>query len=748
MLTTKENVYTEEENKEMEKQYRAILRVLKPRLLRGDKQRIRRAFDMANNAHMGMRRKSGEPYVFHPIEVARICCEEIGLGTTSVICAFLHDTVEDTEVTLEDIENVFNKDIANIIAGLTKISTEFDVNSSAQAENFRKLILTLTDDIRVILVKLADRLHNMRTMKSMPRHKQLRTASETSFLYAPIAHRMGLNIVKTELEDLSMKYLEPEMYQHIKDKLNQTKRVRTKYINNFIQPIEMVLGALNLDFEIYGRSKSIYSIWNKMKTKKVSFEEVFDLFAIRIILTSSLLKEKSDCWNVYSIITDTYKPNPKRLRDWISNPKVNGYEALHTTVMGPKGKWVEVQIRSKSMHEIAEKGVAAHWKYKEGKDTTASGLDNWLENVQSILADSDQNTMEMVNDFKMDLFNDEIFVFTPKGDLKRLKKGGTILDFAYEIHSDIGDKCMGAKVNHKLVPLSYVLQTGDQIEILTSKKQKPKEDWLKFVVSSKAKGAIKRAVKEEYRKIATEGKALAERKFKQLKITHNEENLWTLADFYKVASPLDVYYLLAVNKAKIMDIKTLTNFNGILSFSKEVEEKEIVTTKAPLKVKDLKAIPKNAELLIMGENASVMEYSFANCCNPIPGDDIFGFIAINGGIKIHRTNCPNAINMMSKYSYRIVKTKWHSKHTTSFLTGLIIEGIDNIGVISQVSNLIAGHLELNMQSISFDSNDGIYEGKIMIYVSDQHQLDTLMSEIKALEGVVSVNRFSVEDNSF
>lgn len=747
MLRSKENVYTEEENKEMEKQYRAIIRVLNPRLLNGDKERIRTAFDLANNAHMGMRRKSGEPYIFHPIEVARICCEEIGLGSTSVICAFLHDTVEDTEVTLEDIENIFDKDIANIIGGLTKISTEFDVNSSAQAENFRKLILTLTDDIRVILVKLADRLHNMRTMNSMPRHKQLRTASETSFLYAPIAHRMGLNIVKTELEDLSMKYLEPEMYQHIKEKLNQTKRARTRYINNFIQPIKMVLTALNLDFEIDGRSKSIHSIWNKMKSKKVSFEEVFDLFAIRIILNSSALKEKSDCWNVYSIITDTYKPNPKRLRDWISNPKANGYEALHTTVMGPKGKWVEVQIRSKNMHEIAEKGVAAHWKYKEGKDAANTGLDNWLKNVQSILDDSDKNTMEMVNDFKMDLFNDEIFVFTPKGDLKRLKKGGTILDFAYEIHSDIGDQCMGAKVNHKLVPLSYVLQTGDQIAILTSKKQKPKEDWLKFVVSSKAKGAIKRAIKEEYRKIAQEGKIIAERKFKQLKITLNEENLWILADFYKVSSPLDVYHLFATNKAKIQEIKALKNTNGVLSLVKEAEEKEAVQIKTPLKFKEIKAIPKNAELLIMGEDASVMEYSFANCCNPIPGDDIFGFISIAGGIKIHRTNCPNAVNMMSKYSYRIVKTRWHTKHTTSFLTGVIIEGIDNIGVVSQVSNLIASHLELNMQSISFNSNDGVYEGKIMIYVSDQEQLDTLMNQIKALEGVVSVSRFSVEDHT-
>lgn len=741
MLITKENLYTEEENKEIEKQYRTILRVLKPKLLRGDRQRLRKAFDLANNAHMGMRRKSGEPYIFHPIEVARICVEEIGLGTTSAICAFLHDTVEDSEVTLEDIELIFNKDIAGIIKGLTKISTEFDVNSSAQAENFRKLILTLTDDIRVILVKLADRLHNMRTMKSMPRHKQLRTASETSFLYSPIAHRMGLNIVKTELEDLSMKYLEPDMYQHIAERLNQTKRARTRYINNFTQPIEMVLKALNYDFEIYGRSKSIFSIWNKMKKKKVSFDEVYDLFAIRIILHSTVLKEKSDCWNVYSIITDTYKPNPMRLRDWISNPKTNGYEALHTTVMGPKGKWVEVQIRTKRMHEVAEKGVAAHWKYKEGGNNSETGLDQWLKNVQSILEDSEQNTMELVNDFKMELFNDEIFVFTPKGDLKRLKKGGTILDFAYEIHSDIGDKCMGAKVNHKLVPLSHILQTGDQIEILTSKKQNPKEDWLKFVTSSKAKTSIKRSIKEEYRKIAKDGKALAERKFKQQKINHSDENLWTLSEYFKVESPLDVYYLFATDKNKISAIKNLDLDAGVLQIPKE-EEKEKIEVRRPRQKEILDK--KNAELLIMGEDSKHMEYSFSKCCNPIPGDDIFGFLSISEGIKIHRTNCPNAVNMMSKYSYRIVRTKWHNKPKTSFLTGIIIEGIDDVGVVSQVSALITSHLELKMQSISFDSNDGVYEGKIMIYVSDNNELELLITQIKDLEGVVSVTRFEVE----
>lgn len=734
------NVFTNEENKAIEKEYRSVLRILKPRLAKGEVKKVRLAFDIANDAHMGMRRKSGEPYIFHPIAVAKIVAQEIGLGATSVICSFLHDTVEDTELTLADIENSFDKNTSKIIEGLTKISAEFDVNSSAQAENFRKLILTLTDDIRVILVKLADRLHNMRTMEEMPRHKQLRTASETSFLYAPIAHRMGLNVVKTELEDLSMKYLEPEMYQHIKEKLNQTKRSRTKFINGFIKPIKMVLDAIDLDYEIYGRPKSIYSIWNKMRKKQVSFEEVYDLFAIRVIINNSVLGDKRDCWNVYSVVTNYYSPNPVRLRDWISTPKSNGYEALHTTVMGAGGKWVEVQIRSKRMHEVAEKGVAAHWKYKEGdtKQNEATGLDNWLENIQSLLDNSEQNTMEMVNDFKMDLFSDEIFVFTPKGELRRLIQGSTILDFAYEIHSAIGNNCMGAKVNHKLVPLSHVLNTGDQIEIITSKKQKPSEDWLKFVVSSKAKNAIKKASKEHYRAIADEGKVMLDRKLKSLKAKHNVDNLNTLAEYFKLDSPLDVYHLMAKDKTKILDLKKIDLTNGLFSLEKP---KELVKRE----VKAFKEPEKHSELIIMGEDANIIEYSFSKCCSPVPGDDVFGYITINDGVKVHRTNCPNAVNMMSKYSYRIVKTRWNTKESKAFLTGIILEGIDNVGVVSQVSAIITQNLEINMQSISFESKDGIYEGKIMLYVNNQAQLQLLMEELKALEGVVRVYRLELNE---
>lgn len=736
----KKNVYTVEENEAIEREYNEIVRILNGKLSSRDEKRIRLAFEMANDAHMGMRRKSGEPYIFHPIAVARIVAEEIGLGATSVICSFLHDTVEDTELTLNDIEVSFDKDISKIIKGLTKISTEFDVNSSAQAENFRKLILTLTDDIRVILVKLADRLHNMRTMAGMPRHKQLRTASETSFLYAPIAHRMGLHRVKTELEDLSMKYLEPEMYQHIKEQLNQTKDARNKYIKKFIDPIKKVLESLKYDFEISGRPKSIHSIWHKMKTKKVTFEEVYDLFAIRIILDSPILKEKSDCWNVYSIITDAYTPNPRRLRDWISNPKSNGYEALHTTVMGDEGKWVEVQIRSKRMHEVAEKGVAAHWKYKGGGDQASKGLDKWLENIQSLIENTETNSLEMVNDFKMDLFSDEIFVFTPKGDLRRLKKGATILDFAYEIHSAIGNNCMGAKVNHKLVPLSHKLTTGDQIEIITSKTQKPNEDWLSFAVSSKARNAIKKAIKEEYRLVADEGKNIVSRKLKQLKINHTEENMLVLANYFKLHTPLEVYHLIAIDKAKVQEIKNIKNVNGVLSLAKEIKPENKPTTPKQSSSK----VSKETELVIMGESASVMPYSFAQCCTPVPGDDVFGFLAVGGDVKIHRTTCPNAVNLMSKYSYRIVRVNWSNAPSKSFLTGVILTGMDNVGVIAQVSDIITKHLEINMKSISFESKDGIYEGKIMLFVTDINQLYALMKELKTLEGVVRVSRWEEE----
>ena len=547
----------EAEKNEILKRYRALLRACKSTLQKGDKRMIRKAFDMALESHKDMRRKSGEPYIYHPIAVAQIAAEEIGLGTTSIVCALLHDVVEDTDMTLDDIEMEFGKKVAKIIDGLTKISGVFDTNSSLQAENFRKMLLTLADDVRVILIKLADRLHNMRTMEFMPRDKQLKLSSETVYLYAPLAHRLGLYAIKSELEDLSMKYMERETYQFIKNKLNEKKTEREKFIRDFIEPVKKVLKGQDLDADLFGRPKSIHSIWNKMKKKSIPFEEVYDLFAIRIILDSTPENEKADCWKAYSIVTDLYRPNPDRLRDWISSPKANGYESLHTTVMGPRGQWVEVQIRTKRMNEIAEKGFAAHWKYKES--STDSGLDQWVQKVRDMLKNPDSNALDFLDDFKMNLFSDEIFIFTPKGALIQLPLNATALDFAFEIHTDVGASCIGAKVNHKLVPLSYKLQNGDQVEIITSGKQTPKEDWLNFVVTAKAKAKIKSALKEEKRKIAEDGKEILERKLKSLKITYNSENIHKLSYFFKLTSTQDLFY----NVAKgIIDMKDLKEYQA------------------------------------------------------------------------------------------------------------------------------------------------------------------------------------------
>src|SRR5580698_1489214 len=523
----------EVEKNEILKRYRALLRSARCNFEKGDKQLIRRAFELALESHKDMRRKSGEPYIYHPIAVAQIAAEEIGLGTTSIVCALLHDVVEDTDVTLDDIERGFGKKVAKIIDGLTKISGVFDTNSSLQAENFRKMLLTLADDVRVILIKLADRLHNMRTMEYMPRDKQLKLSSETVYLYAPLAHRLGLYAIKSELEDLSMKYMERETYQFIKNKLNEKKTEREKFIRDFIEPVGTVLEAQGLTADLFGRPKSIHSIWNKMKKKAIPFEEVYDLFAIRIILDSSLENEKADCWKAYSIVTDLYRPNPDRLRDWISSPKANGYESLHTTVMGPRGQWVEVQIRTTRMNEIAEKGFAAHWKYKES--SSDSGLDQWVQKVRDMLKNPDSNALDFLDDFKMNLFSDEIFIFTPKGSLIQLPLNATALDFAFEIHTDVGASCIGAKVNHKLVPLNHKLQNGDQVEIITSSKQTPKEDWLNIVVTAKAKAKIKSALKEEKRKVAEDGKEILERKMKSLKITYNSDNIHKLSYFFQAA---------------------------------------------------------------------------------------------------------------------------------------------------------------------------------------------------------------------
>ena len=728
----------EAENKEIRKRYRALLRACKPTLQRGDKQEIRKAFDLALESHKDMRRKSGEPYIYHPIAVAQIAAEEIGLGTTSIVCALLHDVVEDTSITLEEIEAQFGKKVTKIIDGLTKISGVFDPNSSIQAENFRKMLLTLADDVRVILIKLADRLHNMRTMEFMARHKQLKIASETSYLYAPLAHRLGLYAIKSELEDLSMKYTDPDTYKFIAKKLNEKKAEREKFIKDFIAPVKEILLEQDIKADVFGRPKSIHSIWNKMRKKSIPFEEVYDLFAIRVIIDTEYEKEKTECWKVYSIITDLYRPNPDRLRDWVSTPKGNGYESLHTTVMGPKGQWVEVQIRTQRMNEIAEKGFAAHWKYKESNSD--NGLDQWIQKVRDVLSNPEQNALDFLDDFKMNLFSDEIFIFTPKGTLIQLPNGATALDFAFEIHSDIGATCIGAKVNHKLVPLSHPLQNGDQVEIITSSKQTPKEDWLNFVVTAKARSKIKSSLKEERRHVAEDGKEILERKMKSLKLTYNTDNINKIANFFKYPSSQDLFY----NVAKgIIDIKNLREY---VASEKTHELNTQNQFNAHISGLVEKIDKKNADTILIGDDFQKLDYTLAACCNPIPGDDIFGFLTVNEGIKIHRTSCPNASKLMANYGYRILKAKWASSQMeVSFITGIRIIGIDDVGLVNKLTSVISQEFNINIRSLSISSNEGIFEGNIMVNINNIEQLDNLINRLKLVSGITSATRYESEN---
>ena len=722
----------EAEKDQILKAYKELLRALRPSLGKGDKKMIRLAFDMALEAHKDMRRKTGEPYILHPLAVAQICAEEIGLGPLAIVCALLHDTVEDTHMTLENIKSSFGIKAASIVDGLTKISGVFDKGTSLQAENFRKMLLTLSDDVRVILIKLADRLHNMRTLDSMKREKQLKIASETAYLYAPLAHRLGLYSIKTELEDLAMKYTEPEIYNEITSKLAQTKRERTRFINEFVDPIKDELGKQGFKYDIKGRSKSIHSIWSKMKRQAVTFEEIYDLFAIRIIIDCDGENEKAMCWKAYSIITDFYHPNPDRLRDWISTPKANGYESLHTTVMGPGGKWVEVQIRSRRMDEIAEKGYAAHWKYKES--AAESALDEWIQKIRELLDSPETNALDFIDDFKLNLFSDEIFIFTPSGDMKTLPSNATALDFAFEIHSDLGSKCIGAKVNHKLVPLSHKLRSGDQVEILTSNKQNPKEDWLNYVVTAKAKSKIKTALKEEKKRVAEDGKEILERKFKHLKIDFNHDNINELLAYYKIPSSMELFYRIAKD---VIDIQDLRDF---------LQDKGTIKAKTPQRIEPqsleqiVKTVRGSSDLLVIGENLDKIDYKLSPCCSPIPGDDVFGFITINEGIKIHRVSCPNAIQLMSNYAYRIVKAKWTNQQQIAFLAGVRMTGIDEVGVVSKISKVISSELKVNMRSIGIESNDGIFEGTIMLFVHDTHHLDKLIKKLKEIHGILTVSR--------
>lgn len=726
----------EKEKIDIENSYTDLINSVKVQLDEGDLKFIRKAFDVAVDAHKEMRRKSGEPYIFHPIAVAKICAKEIGLGATSIACALLHDTVEDTDITLDDIESLFGLKSRKIIDGLTKMYGIFDLSKSAQAENFRKMLLTIPEDIRVILVKLADRLHNMRTLGSMRKDKQLKIASETSYLYAPLAHRLGLYGIKSALEDLSLKYTHTEEYQEIEQKLEKSKEVRERFIKQFSVPIKEALDKHGIKYTIKGRPKSIHSIWNKIHNKNVAFEEIYDVFAIRIIIDAEPELEKTDCWKTYSLVTDFYRPNPDRLRDWVSHPKQNGYESLHTTVMSPTGKWVEVQIRTVRMDEIAEKGLAAHWKYKENKEEK-SGFDQWIGQIRELIESKDSDALDFIDDFKLNLFTDEIFVFTPNGELKSLPSNATALDFAFEVHSEVGAKCIGAKVNHKLVPLSYQLKSGDQIEILTSSKQKPKKDWLNYVVTSKAKSKIKSSLKEAKKVIAADGKEILQRKFNSLKLELTELNLKELLKLYDFSEHTEMYVQIANGKLDLSKIKPLIQKGGVLKHGSVTQ-----TIKESFETLYKKVAGKKDELVI-GDSNDKLDYKLAPCCNPIPGDDVFGFITINDGIKIHRNNCPNAKQLRANYAYRILKTKWKSKEVIDFLTGVKFSGLDNVGLVNQITSFISKEKDVNMKSISFESEGGVFEGKIMLYVDDKQHLNDLIGHLKKFEGIEKVERIEL-----
>ncbi len=730
----------EKERQEILNAFRGLLRATKNRT-RQDTHLIRKAFDVSVEAHKEMRRKSGEPYIYHPIAVARICAEEMGLGATAIACALLHDTVEDTHITLQDVEDLFGEKARRIIDGLTKIPEVFDQNASIQAENFRKMILTISDDLRVVLIKLADRLHNMRTLGSMRPDQQLKIASETKFLYAPLAHRLGLYSIKTELEDLAMMYTEPDVYKDIQAKLKSTKDVRNRFIRRFVHPIRETLAKEGYSFEIKARTKSISSIWRKMQSKDLPFEEVFDLFAIRIILNSSDEMEKADCWRVYSIVTDFYQPSPDRLRDWISTPRANGYESLHTTVMSPQGKWVEVQIRTKRMDEIAEKGFAAHYRYKENNKED-SKFDRWISEIRELLENPDANAMDFLDEFKMNLFHEEIYVFTPKGDLRVLPVNSTILDFAYDIHSDIGNKCIGAKVNNRLVPLSYQLQNGDQLEIITSPKQKPHDEWLRIVGTARARQKIKSALNEQRKQIAQDGKEILERKFKQHNIRMVSENITILERFFGIPSATDLYIRVAKSKLDLTRLRELENVNGMLQLEKKTNQQ----AKDRHELDVYPKINKKDDIIIIGEDFKNIQYQMARCCNPIPGDQVFGFITISEGIKIHRNNCPNAEHLQSKMAYRCVKARWQSQDLVERIAAIRLVGIDDVGIVNKITEVISNELNVNMKSISFEAHDGLFEGKIRVLVYDTEHLDTLMRKFELVEGVKRVERWdSVEE---
>ena len=729
----------EKENKAIAQEYKELLRISYQTLTTEDKKLIRKAFDVAVDAHKEQRRKSGEAYIFHPIAVAKIVASEIGLGATSIAAALMHDVVEDTPITVKDIERMFNPKIAQLVEGLTKISmVQKDMNASMQAENFRKMILTLNDDVRVILIKIADRLHNMQTMESMEDYKQEKIASETLYIYAPLAHRLGLYNIKTKLEDLGLKYTEPVIYNEILSKIKETKEQQDAYIKDLSDVLKKALDAEEIDYIIKGRPKSIYSIRRKMKAQNVSFDEVYDKFALRIVYKSSPHDEKFLAWKIYSIVTDYYRPSPSRLRDWISSPKSTGYEALHITVMGPKGRWVEVQVRSERMDEIAEKGYAAHYKYKNGA-TEEHGLDVWLNLLREAIENSETSAVDFVEDFKMNLYSKEIYVFTPKGDIKSLPKGATSLDFAFSIHSEIGIRTRGTRVNGKLVPLNYELKSGDQVEIITSPHQKPTINWLDYVTTSRAKNKIRNVLNENTKRIAEDGKELLTRKLKHLKITVNESVINELVNFFRLKTSLDLFYRVGVGSIDNQQLKDYAaqKSNTLINFFKSKIKRSGSTADEDI---HKQVIHSNYDMLVFGKEQDKLDYKFANCCNPIPGDKVFGFVTINEGIKVHKKDCPNAISLQSNYAYRILQAKWIDSTQQEFKAILNITGMDTIGLTNELTKVISINMNVNIQSISLSGEAGIFKGQLTVVVRNLTILKKLIDNIKKIDGIEKVSR--------
>jgi GTP pyrophosphokinase len=728
----------EEENKEIASRYKDLLKGTYEILSLEDKKLIRKAFEISVDAHSEQRRKTGEPYIFHPIAVAKIVAMEIGLGATSIAAALLHDVVEDTEYTLDDMEQLFGETIARIVNGLTKISRlNKEQDASIQAENFRKMLLTLNDDVRVILIKIADRLHNMQTMDAMPGHKQVKIASETLYIYAPLAHRLGLYNIKTELEDLGLKYTEPEVFNDIITKIKESKEEQQKYLETFAETLKTGLDKENFTYEIKGRFKSIYSIRRKMRKQNVTFEEVYDKYAIRIIYTPTSDDDKFDAWKIYTIVTDYFKPNPTRLRDWISQPKSTGYEALHITVIGPDAQWVEVQIRSSRMNEIAEKGYAAHFKYKQG-DSHESGLDTWLNRLKESLENQSLNAVDFVEEFKLNLYSKEIYVFTPKGELKSLPKDASALDFAFTVHTDVGLKCRGAKVNGKLVPLSHPLKSGDQIEVITSANNKPNARWLDFVITARAKTKIRAALKDEEKLIADEGKAILVRKLRHLKIPYNEKTINELVNFFKIRTSFDLFFRIgngAINNTNLKAFVAQRN-STILNFFKT----KLRRTPNNKDVTDTDEVSSKYDALVFGKEEQRLDYTLSKCCTPIPGDAVFGFLTINEGIKVHKKNCPNSISLQSNYAYRIMLAKWIDSTKQDFKVILHISGVDNKGIINEVSRIISSNMGVFINSINIAGDEGVFDGKISLSVKNSGQLNKLMKSIQKVDGVRKVDR--------